>query len=378
MGETSLPERPGEAGLDGPDQAGRPVGDHEQGVGQPAAFEVFEEGRTARRVLFRPGGQVQQDFAAFLRDPPGTEHRFAGHPSVQPLRHAVDEQIGHPNSLRSRVAKASYSCQSRSVTWLTAVRLKRLWPSPPRKAASTSRVLRPRANSSTASRSSSAVRPASPARIRDTNGSARSATCGMPYSMAPSAVRSRPRRSHCGTRGRAPPRSRSSPGLGRRSPPPPGLPPRSCGRPAGTARSARHRPPSATPSFSNASNRWCVCSDAGILGSIGEAPLAAGANRRLGFGSEQECIPDPFSSKSRTSPDRPSPSPDQEAILERCLRRRQNFFHTPFHLDQHVVVITYPFVPRGLVWRAGTTQGKKSTMSRRPTSSGSRAWRGGV
>jgi hypothetical protein len=64
-----------------------------------------------------------------------------------------------------------------------------------------SRVLKPRANSSTASRSSSAVRPASPARIRDTNGSARSATCGTPYSMAPSAVRSRPAGSHSGTPG---------------------------------------------------------------------------------------------------------------------------------------------------------------------------------
>src|SRR5262245_21127546 len=40
--------------------------------------------------------------------------------------------------------------------------------------------------------------------------------------------------------------------------------------------------PSATPSFSNASSRWCVCSDAGILEPIGDAPLAAGANRRLG------------------------------------------------------------------------------------------------
>jgi hypothetical protein len=27
--------------------------------------------------------------------PPGAEHRFAGHPGVQPLRHAVDEQVGH-------------------------------------------------------------------------------------------------------------------------------------------------------------------------------------------------------------------------------------------------------------------------------------------
>jgi len=57
-----------------------------------------------------------------------------------------------------------------------------------------SRVLNPRANISTASRSSSAVRPAKRARTRDTNGSARSATCGTPYSIGLSAVRRRPRR----------------------------------------------------------------------------------------------------------------------------------------------------------------------------------------
>ena len=69
-----------------------------------------------------------------------------------------------------------------------------LAPVASRKAASTSRVLRPRACISTARCSSSAVRPASPARTRDTKGSARSATWGTPYSIAPSAERSRPRR----------------------------------------------------------------------------------------------------------------------------------------------------------------------------------------
>jgi hypothetical protein len=62
------------------------------------------------------------------------------------------------------------------VTWLTAVRLNTLAPAAAVKAASISRVLKPRANISTARRSSSAVRPASPARTRDRNGSVRSAT----------------------------------------------------------------------------------------------------------------------------------------------------------------------------------------------------------
>src|SRR4030095_13299217 len=82
------------------------------------------------------------------------------------------------NSLRPRPAKASSSCHSRSVTWLTAVRLSTLAPLASRNAASMSRVLSPRANISTAKRSSSAVRPARLARTRETNGAARSATCG--------------------------------------------------------------------------------------------------------------------------------------------------------------------------------------------------------
>jgi hypothetical protein len=95
MGETALAKSSWEAGLDGPDQARCPVGDDEQRVGQPPAFQVFEEGRTARRVLLGPRRQVPQHLAPVLRDSPGTEHRFARHPGVQPLRHAVDEQVGH-------------------------------------------------------------------------------------------------------------------------------------------------------------------------------------------------------------------------------------------------------------------------------------------
>jgi hypothetical protein len=51
--------------------------------------------------------------------------------------------------------KVSDCCQTRSVTWLTAVRLSRLAPVASRKAASMSHVLSPRANISTARRSSS-------------------------------------------------------------------------------------------------------------------------------------------------------------------------------------------------------------------------------
>src|SRR4030095_11731314 len=97
------------------------------------------------------------------------------------------------NSLRSRVAEAWSSCHRRSVTCLTADRLSVVAPVASRKAASMSRVLNPRANISTARRSSSAVRPASPARTRDTNGSGRSATPGTPHSLPPPPAGRRPR-----------------------------------------------------------------------------------------------------------------------------------------------------------------------------------------
>jgi hypothetical protein len=64
---------------------------------RPGAPSVTtSRGSASPRRFLRPRGQVQQDLAALLRDPPGTEHRLAGHPGVQPLRHAVDEQVGHP------------------------------------------------------------------------------------------------------------------------------------------------------------------------------------------------------------------------------------------------------------------------------------------
>ena len=51
-----------------------------------------------------------------------------------------------------------------------------------------SRVDSPRAYISTARASSSSVRPRTISRIRERNGSARSAICGTLYSMAPSAL----------------------------------------------------------------------------------------------------------------------------------------------------------------------------------------------
>ena len=122
MHEAPLAERAREARLDGANQTRRPVGHGEQRVSETPALEVLEERRAARRILLGARREVQQDLPAVFGDAPGAEHRLARQPGVQPLGHAVDEEVGHGNSLRSRLAKASYSCHSRSVTWLTSLR----------------------------------------------------------------------------------------------------------------------------------------------------------------------------------------------------------------------------------------------------------------
>ena len=94
MHEAALAQRPREARLDGADQSRRPVGDDQQRVGQPPALEILEEGRAARRVLLRARRQMQQDLLAVVSDAPGTKHRLPRQAGVQPLGHAVDEQVG--------------------------------------------------------------------------------------------------------------------------------------------------------------------------------------------------------------------------------------------------------------------------------------------
>src|SRR6059036_1618154 len=94
MHEAALAQRPREARLDGADQSRRPVGNDQQRVGQPPALEILEEGRAARRVLLRARRQMQQDLLAVVGNAPGTEHRLPRQAGVQPLGHAVDEQVG--------------------------------------------------------------------------------------------------------------------------------------------------------------------------------------------------------------------------------------------------------------------------------------------
>jgi len=108
--------------------------------------------------------------------PQAAEHRLAGQPGVQTLGDAIDEEVGDGEFAEVAAAKASYSCHSRSVTWLTAVRLSTLAPRASRKAASISRTLSPRAYISTAKLFELGRPAGQPARTRDTNGSVRSAT----------------------------------------------------------------------------------------------------------------------------------------------------------------------------------------------------------
>jgi hypothetical protein len=77
---------------------------------------------------------------------------------------------------------------------LTAVRLNRLLPAASANSASMSRVDSPRAYIATASASNDSVRPPTISRMRERNGSARSAICGAPYSIGPAALASRPMR----------------------------------------------------------------------------------------------------------------------------------------------------------------------------------------
>src|SRR6266545_7961112 len=78
---------------------------------------------------------------------------------MQPLGEAVDEQIDHRKLGQIAAGNASYSAHSRSVISLTAVRFNSDRPRSSANSASISRVDSPRAYISTASASSSSVRP---------------------------------------------------------------------------------------------------------------------------------------------------------------------------------------------------------------------------
>ena len=59
--QAALAQGPRKAGLNGSDAPRRPVGDGQQGIGQAAPFQIFEERRAAGGVLLRPRRQVEQD-----------------------------------------------------------------------------------------------------------------------------------------------------------------------------------------------------------------------------------------------------------------------------------------------------------------------------
>jgi len=192
--QTALPQCAREALLDRPDDPGRTVADHQQRIRQAAPAHVAKEFAAARRVLLGARRQVQQRLLAVRQKAPGRQHCLAWLAQMQPLGNPVDKQVVTSNSVRSRLANASYSAHSRSVISLTALRLSRLRPSVSVNTASMSRVESPRAYISTARLSSSSVRPRTASRMRERNGALRSAICGALYSIAPSALVTRPGR----------------------------------------------------------------------------------------------------------------------------------------------------------------------------------------
>jgi len=94
MGQAALARRAGKTFLDRPDDAGRPVADHEQRIAEPPGAQVLKERPNRLDVLLRPRHQPKKRFASVLADSPGGQNRFAPRARPQPLGDAVDEQIG--------------------------------------------------------------------------------------------------------------------------------------------------------------------------------------------------------------------------------------------------------------------------------------------
>ena len=144
-----------QAGSDSLEQDRRAVGDDEPQVKQSLGVQILEKGGTHGRSSI-PEPKCSQTFGR-PREVPDTQATFTAHPGTPQLGAAVDELTRHPNTSRSRVVNPSHSCPSRSVTWLIAIQLKCLRPSAFERVASMAFVRKPRVNSPTASRSSSAV-----------------------------------------------------------------------------------------------------------------------------------------------------------------------------------------------------------------------------
>jgi hypothetical protein len=96
MDEAALAERPGEARLDGANQARAPSVTASSGSATPRRF--------TGRVLLRARRQVEQDLATVFGDTPGTEG-LARQPGVQALGDAVDEEVG-----KGKLSASHFEC----------------------------------------------------------------------------------------------------------------------------------------------------------------------------------------------------------------------------------------------------------------------------
>ena len=81
MDEAALAQGARKTGLDGADQAGRAVSDHEERIGQPAALEILEERRAARGVLLGARRPMEQYLACVLGNPQAQSTASRGIPA---------------------------------------------------------------------------------------------------------------------------------------------------------------------------------------------------------------------------------------------------------------------------------------------------------
>ncbi len=192
--QASLPQRARTRFLQCANQAGSAIAADEQRIAQVSILQIAQEVPTARRVLFGPRRQPEQHLLAFGGEAPTGEHRLSRLSQMQPLGNPVDKQVDHFEL--GQIARRKRQVVRPQPLGQRRDRRARTAPMPvsSRNAASISRVDSPRAYISTASRSSSSERPLITARIFERNGSARSATCGTAYSIAPSAGRQSPSR----------------------------------------------------------------------------------------------------------------------------------------------------------------------------------------
>ena len=93
MREAALTKPGGKDLLDRADEARRPMGHRQQGIGKPPALELLEKLTAAFGGLFRPRRDMNRYFAALPGDAPGAEHRLTLPPGPESLGDPIEKEI---------------------------------------------------------------------------------------------------------------------------------------------------------------------------------------------------------------------------------------------------------------------------------------------